>query len=120
MTQHRYTQWPENDEPAEFGEIAKPILKAIRFAYRIRRRNKDKDIPWIGLDLGQDEKVTCIRPMDLLTVDGLAFSLEDQGRNTLEEIVSLAIQLGIEQGRRIEKTRRKESRFDEIARHFKS
>lgn len=107
----RYAEWPENDEPAGFEEISEPILKAIRFAYRLVRRNKTKDIPWNGLDLGQNEKATCSRPMNRLTVDGLAFSLEDQGRDALEEIVSLAIQTGIEQGRRMERTWQKKWDF---------
>lgn len=111
MTQPRYAPWPENDEPAAFEEISEPIIKAIRFAYRLVRRNKTKDIPWSGLDLGQNEKVTCSRPMTKLTADHLAFALEDQGRDALEEIVSLAIQLGIEQGRRMEITRQKEWDF---------
>lgn len=98
-----YISWPENDEPADFSQIADPIVKAIKFAYKIKRKNENKDIPWHGLNIGKSERATCPGPFDGLSMENLKWSLEDQGREAIEELVGLAVQLGIEQGRRIEK-----------------
>ncbi len=101
-----YREWPENDEPASFAHIADPIVRSIRFAYQLTRKNENRNIPWEGLNIGKGQRAMCHSPFELLSVKGLEFSLEDQGREAIEELVGLAVQLGIEQGRRIESTER--------------
>ncbi|MCP4394505.1 MAG: hypothetical protein GY804_09610 [Alphaproteobacteria bacterium] len=93
----------KNNKTATFSELANPIANAIRFAYNLERKNIDKDIKWTGYDIGEKEKTTCFSPDEKFTAESLAFALEDQGREALEEIITVAIQLGIEQGRRIHK-----------------
>lgn len=96
--------WPSDGSPAHFTEICDPIIEALRFAYTFRRRNRDKDIPWKGLDIGEREKVSCFLPDEALSAEALAYALDDQGRDAMREILAVAIQLGSEQGRRIEAT----------------
>ena len=95
-------QWPEKDKTVGFYEIAEPIIKALKFAYRLRRKNLRKDIPWNGLDIGEELKASNFSPDSTLSHESLRFNQEDQGRNALEVIIGIAVQLGIEQGRRIE------------------
>jgi len=97
-------QWPQDDQPVDFSDLADSIQAAILFAYTIKRKNVDKSIPWTGYDIGSDEKVTCFGPDEQLSAKSLAYSLDDQGRTAFEEIIGLAIRLGIEQGRRVFKT----------------
>jgi hypothetical protein len=92
-------KWPENDKPAVFEEIAIDICSAIRFAYKINRKNKNKDIPWSGVDIGRCSMN--LSPEEQFRAGSLANSLEEQGRDALTEIVGVALRLGIEQGRRI-------------------
>jgi hypothetical protein len=95
-------KWPKQpDEPLPFPTIADPIVSAIRFAYDIKRKNVGKDIPWKGPNIGRRELSTCFPPDIQLSAETLGYALDDQGRDALEEIIGVAIRLGIEQGRRI-------------------
>jgi len=93
--------WPKDDKIVSFVEITEPIREAILFAYTIKRKNKNRSIPWNGLDIGEDEKCTCFSPKDQFHLDNLRYSEDEQGRDALDEILGLAVRLGIEQGRRI-------------------
>ena len=97
-------KWNKNKiKTARFSDLADPVIKAIKFAYKLERRNEDKDIKWTGYDIGERDKITCFSPDEKLTAESLAFALEDQDRDALSEIITVAVQLGIEQGRRISK-----------------
>lgn len=110
-----------DDEPYTFDEMADPILKAIRFAYKLRRRNLGKSIPWNGPRLGRNMRANSPEFEHRLSAENLAYSQEDQGRNALDEIIGVALQVGIEQGRRITmqssevETLRLEASFGRIA-----
>lgn len=96
------TKWPEDEaEPLSFDAITRPLIKAIKYAYKLERRNKGKSIPWSGPEIGRPELAICLPAKEKLSAKMLAYSEDDQGRDALEEIVGLAVQLGIEQGRRI-------------------
>ena len=94
--------WPKDGSPLMFDSLAEPIRKAIEFAYSIKRKNEDKRIPWNGPDIGYSERAACLSPKEALSKDNLAYSLEDQGYDALDTIIMLAVQLGMEQGRRAE------------------
>ncbi len=97
--------WPEKSgEPAEFSEIVEPVVKAIRFAYRLKRQNKDKDVPWDGLPIGAWGRATCLHNHEALTKDNLNYDEHEQGRDPLQTIIGIAVRLGIEQGHRIFKS----------------
>lgn len=95
-------QWPKENGTVGFCEITDPIIKALKFAYKLQRRNLKKDIPWSGLDIGEDLLSSNFGPDQTLSYESLSFNQEDQGRNALEMIVGIAVQLGIEQGRRMQ------------------
>jgi hypothetical protein len=98
-----YVPWPDDGGCLSFEMIADWICDAIRFAYTLERQNEAKDIPWGGPNIGTRERSTCHQPKEQLSAEMLAFALEDQGRDALDEIVGLALRLGIEQGRRIDR-----------------
>ncbi len=83
-----------------FSDLADTVTSAIRFAYSLKRKNKGKSIPVVGLDSPGNAGIG--PGSHCLSAENLAYSDEDQGRDALEEIVGVAIRLGIEQGRRIE------------------
>ena len=93
--------WPIDGKPANFGEIAPSLFRAMKHCYKLIRQNEDKDVPWGGLPLGEHEKATCLEPQEHLSAENLKYSLENQGRDAMEEIIGLAVRLGVEQGRRI-------------------
>lgn len=93
-------QWPKNGKTVSFRELVKPVREAILFAYRIERVSKNRSIPWTGLNVGDDTLVGDFSPAEKLRRSNLHYSEESQGRDALDEIIGIAIQLGIEQGKR--------------------
>lgn len=97
-------QWPKDGKPlTNFEQLTEPVIKAIRFAFKLNRKNEDLDIPWSGYDIGRKEQATSLTPDKKLSVENLKYQEENQGRGALETIIELAVQLGIEQGRRLQK-----------------
>lgn len=80
----------------DFEELVAPVIKALRAAYRLRRKPL-ADIKWEGPDLVQE--CHSLTPAERLTAENLRYSFEDQGRSALEEIIGIAVALGIQQGR---------------------
>lgn len=94
-------EWPKDGKPAPFEDLTRSISKAIRFAYKLERRNVNKDIPWRGLPKGRQE-LACTLPVEqALSASNLAYSLDDQGRDALQEILAVQCQLAFVQARRI-------------------
>lgn len=103
--------WPdESDKTVNFSDLVKPVCMSIRFAYRLIRRNEHRSVPWTGYDIGASEGASelacCSSPDERLQQSQLKYDEESQGRDALEVIVGVAIQLGIEQGQRMERKRR--------------
>lgn len=96
-------EWPKDRSPMDFEDLVSPIVSALLETHDIRR-NGESDVDWFGPDLGAPEKAICLSPVERLTKANLDSEFESQGRGALEIIVSIAIQLGIEQGRRIAET----------------
>jgi hypothetical protein len=94
-------EWPKGGKPVSFEDLTRPIARAIRFAYEMKRRRADKDIPWDGLQIGGRERACSLPVEQALSAENLAYSLEDQGRDALAEILGIQAQLAFEQGRRI-------------------
>ena len=103
-TKTEAAEWPKDPtETVWFDDLAQPVVKAIRFAYNLRRRNRDKDIPWRGLPIGKSARATCLDNEEQLTAEHMRYDEDDQGRDALEVLVGVAIRLGIEQGRRVQR-----------------
>ena len=97
--------WPEDGGHLDFEALTRPVLHAIRFAYDLKRRDRRRNIPWRGPDIVHTGTLACCPTIaERLKAHRLAYSEEDQGRDALEEIIGAAIQLGIEQGRRLAKS----------------
>ncbi len=93
--------WPKDPcKTVRFSLLTGAVRKAIKFAYKLERKNTKKDIPWTTYDQGG---TTHLSAEETLTKKNLDWSLEDQGIDALDEIIGVAIRLGIEQGKRIEK-----------------
>lgn len=95
--------WPKDGSPASFSDLTEPIRKIVRHCYSIQRKNKNKDVDWKGLELPECMSATCLTFDEKLKADNLKYEKEDQGRSAMDVIISIAVQLGIEQGRRMYK-----------------
>jgi len=109
--------WPKDDAPAEFEHLVEALTRAFKQGawWRPRYEHKDKDIIWVGPPLPKN----VLSPEEQLSAGGRQYSA-DKGRNFVELMFGLALQIGIEQGRKIE---REENRttvalLEATARHY--
>lgn len=93
--------WPEDGSCADFETLVRGVRDALTFNYRLTRRNRTKDTPYHGHQIG--DLHVCMPVEQMLTAESLAYQKTDQGRDALESILGIAVQLGIEQGRRDER-----------------
>lgn len=97
-------EWPSDGSPLSFDQITTPILAAIRQAFTLARKDRRKSIKWTGPEIGKGEQACSLLAAERLKATNLVYAENDQGRDALEEIVGLAVQLGMEQGRRVGKS----------------
>ena len=97
------TNWPKNDKHMSFSKLTDPVYRAIRRAYTLTPNDYGESIKWTGPELPESMRATCFSYAEKLTREQLEYDEQDQGRDPLEVIVGIAVQLGIEQGRRLAK-----------------
>ncbi len=95
--------WPENGEPARFADIVEPLMEAFKqgATWNMKTSMLTADIPWVGLPSPSDAHVNG-SPKQRLSAEWRKHDRE-QGRNFLCTIISIAVSLGVEQGRRRER-----------------
>lgn len=93
--------WPVDGSTLYFEKLTEPVIKALRQAYSMQRRNRTKDIKYSGPD--HKFQANCPPIRERLKAESLEYEREDQGRSALEVIIGHAVQLGIEQGKRYAK-----------------
>jgi hypothetical protein len=90
-------EWPDNDEVVNFEELTGPVVQAIQEAYKLIPLDVSHGIEWTGLNIGKKLLAHSFSPEEALS----ATYLPHGDRSPLEVIVGIAVQLGIEQGRRM-------------------
>jgi hypothetical protein len=91
--------WPVDGSPLNFEDMANSVIALLKDGYKLLRKNRGKDLKYKGPD--HKEQACCPPIRERLKAESLAGEMEDQGRNALDIIIGHAIQIGIEQGRRI-------------------
>ena len=92
-------EWPANNKTVSFDGLCEDLRKAVNAAYKLTRLNAGKDIPWTGHDIGKNLKHCSMSPDEWLMAESLAYNKE-RDRDAMDVILGIAIQLGMEQGRR--------------------
>ncbi len=91
---------PETDAEAiiyDFEDLVAPVVKALKAAYSLKRRPL-ADIEWRGPNISNGMSLS---PCERLTAENLQYSEESQGRFAIDEIIGIAVSLGIEQGKNL-------------------
>lgn len=98
-------RWPrdETEYVPLFDELITPLVEAIHHCYNLKRINKKIDFVYDGYELNFREGATSPQPDIALSAETLKRVEEDQGREAVEIILQIAFQLGVEQGRRLER-----------------
>ena len=97
------TSWPKDGKHIRFTKLTGPVYRAICDAYTLTKIDYGEGIKWTGPDLPESMAATSLPYNERLTREQLEYSEQDQGRDPLEEIIGIAVQLGMEQGRRLAK-----------------
>lgn len=95
-------EWPEDQhETVDFDELCEPLRKLLKDNYN-RKPGKLKLPESFNkfYNIGRHNLATTPPVDDTLTPDGLQYHRE-RGRDLLSVVIGIAIQYGIEQGRRI-------------------
>ncbi len=99
--------WPENGDPVNFDDLSAPLVSAAR---RFALTGNGK---YNGLGYPHSAHI-CPPPSEVLSPAGYLADRE-QGRTRLDAIITVAMQIGIEQGMRLEREAEKEkNRFKSI------
>ena len=93
--------WAKNDKAMDFEDLTAPVVNAIRQAFKLERKDRDKDLKWRGPPLPKSLGPRHFPFDEKLTAKRLRQDEDEQNRDALEVLVGVAVQLGIEQGRRI-------------------
>jgi hypothetical protein len=94
--------WPEDETKTIAMEDAiEPICKAVRSGYTLRRNNL-KSIPYDGYNVGVQALLCGRDPTYTLSEEGLAYH-KNNGRDLLNVLMSIAFQIGFENGQRFER-----------------
>jgi len=94
--------WPKNGKYIKFKDLERAVRSAIDHCYNINRKNKDIDVDWIGPPVSDYlTKFHCINFKERLEAYSLDYAKINRGKDAMDEIISIALQLGIEQGRRM-------------------
>lgn len=94
-------KWPENNKTVPFEDLVKSVKSCVNFHYKLKRIHTFEPMDYKGYDIGSSIRATSLSPNESLTLDNLERDRE-QGRDPMDTIIAIAIQLGIEQGIRVE------------------
>lgn len=94
------TDWPADDCNLSFWELTNPVCAALKKIYSLKRKNHG-DVEWTGPSTPKFLLSTSLTFEERLSKDMLDYDEHEQGRDPLEILVGIAVQLGMEQERRM-------------------
>ena len=97
-------QWPANGATVLFSELVESVRECVDYHYRLSRKNTVDPMDYQGYDIGTSAKATSLSPAEALSLEQLDYDLTSQDRDAMDVIIGIAIQLGVEQGIRLEST----------------
>ncbi len=101
MAKKTMADWPIGMKPMRVEELVRPLKSAIQQAFELKGRKLLIDgIKWGGPGFGHPSASWEESPAAALSSSGIKRAAE-AGRDPLEQILVVAINLGIEQGKRV-------------------
>jgi hypothetical protein len=95
-------EWPRDpNQCVSFTDITGPLVDSARRLLKVEWDGKD--VPYEGFPLGLEMQAGSFNPDEKLKAEQIRYDDEDQGRDPLEVMIGIAVQVGIEQGRRIDR-----------------
>ena len=97
-------KWPKDlTKTVYFDDLIEPIKKVLLFILKNggKKIADDVVIPYNGYNIGQDDLVCAFDPVSKFAPKQRIYDRDNQGRDIFDLLIGIAVQLGIEQGRRI-------------------
>ena len=91
--------WPEDGSQLSFTYLVGAVLHAVHECYELKKKDSG-DVDWQGPPLPKFLESSCLDFREKLTAESLAYAREERGLSAIEVLVGIAVQLGMEQGRR--------------------
>jgi hypothetical protein len=95
--------WPKGNRMLALDELLAPLQRILREAYDTSRVRPHKFSPYDGFATG--EAAITLSPDQMFQPEQVAYEA-DQGRSVADIALIVAFRLGVEQGRRLERTRK--------------
>ena len=92
-------EWPEGDLPVSLDELAAPLRKLLEDAYTMERRDPETDIAWLGAT--SPDFMSTMSYDEHLSAEGLRSAEQEHGQDALDVIITMNLEIGMEQGRRM-------------------
>lgn len=106
----------EKENTWNLTELTDSIVKSVKFAYTLRRKNKKKDIPYDGPIMECNKLLVCEPNIDeAFKVPSLEYK-EERDKDAMWVIIFQTLRLGIEQGWRwmVDDMKKLQNRFKDI------
>jgi len=97
---HEWSPYPEALDVGRLAEVAQDMIEQVADV-EVTRERGDDGVRYDGPPLHPRFFVTAFKPEKALSKEKLDFAFEDQGRDALEEVMMVILQMGIEQGLRL-------------------
>ena len=94
-------EWPSDGDAVRLADLVNPLRVVADHLYKLKRLPL-VDVPYNGFTIGAEELVGSFSPEQRLAATSLQYEDEEQRRDAMRVLLSIAVQLGIEQGRRLE------------------
>lgn len=100
MKTRKTKPWPTGNQTLYVGDLLDPLEKTLQEAIALGDKVYEEGLSYDGFDIGKTALVTCFSPSENLSAEHLISNRDGQGRDVFNQILTLAFQLGFEQGRR--------------------
>jgi hypothetical protein len=96
--------WPSSPyELVSYYNLVGPVKSVLQKAYKFYRKDEAKSFEYDGFNFGKCEQKNCPSPQERFSEKFIAFE-NKRGNKVLDIALNIVFMLGVEQGRRIERT----------------
>lgn len=91
--------WPDKGQPGNFEDMVAAFCQLVNSAF-ILQRKPDAELTYHGHDIGRLTATHALPVSEALSPETIAYREANQGRDLLDQLLSVIVQVSIEQGRR--------------------
>jgi len=97
---HEWAPYPDALDFGKLAAVARNMIEQVADV-EVTRKPGDEGVEYDGPPLHPRFFVASFKPREALSKEKLDFAEQDQGRDALEEVLAVVLQMGVEQGLRM-------------------